>query len=138
MRGTRLTDRQRIVKVFGVWALSLAVLFGSPALSLAERPQIPVATYCGCTCWYSGAGGKTESKGVTFTTGRSCSIYSGQTCYCNGQTCYWKYNAGASYKGELLGCKNTLPMIQGEPSAPIPPVGGVKPVTPGVQPPVAK
>jgi hypothetical protein len=35
MRAVPLTDRQRIVKLFVVWTLGLAVLFGSPAVSLA-------------------------------------------------------------------------------------------------------
>jgi hypothetical protein len=126
MREAPLTDRQRIVKGFVIGTLGLAVLFASPAVSLAERPQIPIVTYCGCTCWYSGAGGKTTSMQVTFTTDKSCSIYNRQTCYCDGQTCYPKYNAGARYKGELFGCKNTLPMKQAEPSANAP-AGGVKP-----------
>ena len=115
-----------IVKGFVVGTLGLAVLFGSPALSLAGPLPTPRVTFCGCTCWYWGAGGHTAHKGVTFTTDRSCSIYNRQTCYCDGQTCYSKYNSGAGYKGELLDCKNTPPMIQGEPPAPVPP-GVVKP-----------
>jgi len=112
--------------------LMLAALFGPPGVSSAGPPPIPVVTYCGCTCWYSGAGGKTTSMQATFTTDKSCSIYSGQTCYCDGQTCYPKYNAGARYKGALYDCKRTLPMKQAEPSAPVPP-GVVKPpvVPPG-------
>ena len=118
-----------IVKVFVVWTLGLTVLLGSAPVSSAA-PPIPVVTYCGCTCWYSGAGGKTQSKGVTFTTDRSCSIYNRQTWYCDGQRCYWKYNAGAWYKGELIGCKNTLPMKQVEPPAG---AGGVGPQVPPSQ-----
>jgi len=139
MRGAPLTDRWSVAKVFVVGTMGLAVVFASPALSLAERPQIPVVTYCGCTCWYSGAGGETQRKGVTFTTDKICSIYNGQTCYCDGQTCYSKYNAGAQYKGELQACKEIAPMIQGEPPTPVPP-RGVKPpvVAPGVQPPAAR
>lgn len=116
-----------IVKVFVVGTLGLAVLFASPMPSLAA-PPIPVVTYCGCTCWYSGAGGKTTSMQATFTTDKSCSIYNGQTCYCDGQTCYWKYNAGARYKGALYDCKRTLPMKQAEPPTNVPPTGtsGVK------------
>ncbi len=125
-----------IVKGFLIGALGLAVLFGVPAVSLAGPPPTPVATFCECTCWYSGAGGKAASKGVTFTTDRSCSIYNGQTCYCDGQTCYWKYNAGAWYKGELQACKKHIPpMMQGEPPAPVPP-GVVKP--PGGQGPAVR
>ncbi len=133
MKEAPLTDRQRIVKVFVVWTLGLAVLFGSLAVSSAGRPPIPVVKYCGCTCWYTGAGGKTTSMQVTFTTDKSCSIYNRQTCYCDGQTCYSKYNAGAWYKGELIGCKNTLPVKQAEPPA-NPPPGGTRPaVTPGMK-----
>lgn len=123
---------REIVKLFVVWTLGLAVLFGSPGVGFAQRPPISVAAYCECTCWYSGAGGNTTRMQVTFTTDKSCSIYSGQTCYCDGQTCYPKYNAGARYKGALYDCKRTLPMKQAEPSAPVPP-GGVKPpvVAPG-------
>ena len=83
------------MKVFVVWTLGLAVLLGSSAVSLAGPPPTPLATFCWCTCWYSGAGGKTTGAEVTFTTDRSCSMYNGQTCYCNGQTSYSKYNAGA-------------------------------------------
>ena len=127
------------VKVFVVWTLGLAVLFGSPAVSSAGPPPTARVTFCGCTCWYSGAGGKTESKGVTFTTDRSCSIYNGQTCYCNGQTCYPKYNEGAMYKGALYDCKSTSPLKRSEPPTKVPP-GGITPpvVAPGVQPPVAR
>src|SRR5712692_2896863 len=126
-----------IVKVFLAGTLGLAVLIGSPAVSVAA-PPIPVATFCGCTCWYSGAGGKTTSMQATFTTDKSCSIYSGQTCYCDGQTCYPKYNAGARYKGALYDCKRTLPMKQAEPPANVPPSGpgGVRP--PASQPPAAR
>jgi len=126
-----------IVKVFVVWTLGLTVLFGSPALSSAA-PPIAAVTYCGCTCWYSGAGGKTQSKGMTFTTDRSCSIYSGQTCYCDDQRCYREYNAAARYKGALYDCKSTPPLIQSEPPAPVPPGGVRPPVAPGVQPPAAR
>ena len=130
-----------IVKVFVVWTLGLAALFGSSGVSLAERPQIPVATFCGCTCWYSGAGWKTTSKGVTFTTDRSCSIYNGQTCFCDGQTCYLKYDGAARYKGALDDCKSS-PLSKAEPLPPTPPpgTGGVSPpvVAPGFQPPAAR
>ena len=128
------TDGRRIVNVFVVWTLGLVVLFGSPALSVAAPPT-PVATFCGCTCWYSGAGGKTLSKGVSFTTDRSCSIYNGQTCFCNDQTCYLKPDAGTRYKGAVTACKKTLPMKQAEPSANAP-TGGVKP--PAGQPPASR
>lgn len=118
------------VKVLVAWTLSMAALFGPPAVTLAGPSPTPHVTFCGCTCWYSGAGGKTTSMGVTFTTDRNCSsIYNRETCYCNGQTCYPKYNAGASYKGELIDCKNTLPMKQAEPAVTVPSTGtgGVKP-----------
>jgi hypothetical protein len=128
---------REIVKVFVAWILGLAVLFGSAAVSSAGPLLSPIATFCGCTCWYSGAGGKTTSMQATFTTDKSCSIYSGQTCYCDGQTCYPKYNAGARYKGALYDCKRTLPMKQAEPSAPVPP-GGVKPPVGPLAPPAAR
>ena len=126
-----------IVKVFVVWTLGLAVLFGSPALSSAAPPPIPVVTYCVCTCWYrwlSSTGWKSMGKGVTFTTNDSCSIYNRQKCFCDGQTCYSKDNAEARYKGELLGCKNTLLMKQAEPPVNAPPGGVRPPVTPDKSP----
>ncbi len=122
MREARLTDRQRIVKLFVVGTVGLAVLFGSSPVSVAQR-----ATICGCTCWYSGASGKVASEEVTFTTDRSCSIHNGQTWDC-------KDNAGALHKGSLAACKNITPAIQGE--SPPPGPGGVRPpVAPG-QPPI--
>ena len=114
-----LTDRQRTLKPFMVWTLGLAVLFGTSVVSSAQRPPIPVVTYCGCTCWYSGAGGKTQSKGVTFTSDKSCSVHSGRTCYL-------EYKKEARYKGLVQDCKKVSPVIQGEPPAKVPP-GGVKP-----------
>jgi hypothetical protein len=39
MREPPLIDRQGIVKHFMVWTLVLAVLFGSPAVSLALKPK---------------------------------------------------------------------------------------------------
>ena len=113
-----------IVKGFVMWTLGLAVLVGSPAVSSAAPPP-PVVPNCGCTCWWSVPDGKKE---VSFTTDRSCSIYKGQRCYCNDQTCYLKYNAGVKYSGYLEECKNTR-MKQAEPPAG---AGGVKPpITPG-------
>jgi len=112
-----LTRRQGIGKVLEVWALVLAVLFGLPAVSSGQRPPTPAVTYCGCTCWYSGPGGKTQSKGTTFTTDRSCTIYNHQTCYCDDQTCYLEYKTGSRYKGALYDCKTTLPPKLLEPPA---------------------
>ena len=118
MSGARLIDERRIVKVLGIGTLGLAVLFGLPGVSMAQRPPIPVVTYCGCTCWYSGAGGKTQSKGVTFTTDRSCNTYNHQTCFCNDQRCSLNQESGTRYKGALYDCKRTLPSVkQSEPPA---------------------
>lgn len=124
---------REIVKPFVAGTLGLAVLFGSAAVSWGQRPPIAVATYCGCTCWYSGAGGKTQSKGVTFTTDKSCNVRNGQTCFCDDQTCYLEFKREARYKGALYDCKRTLPSLkQSEPPTPVPP-SGVKPpvVAPG-------
>jgi hypothetical protein len=119
-----------IVKLFVVWTLGLAVLFASPAVSLAGPPPTPRVTFCGCTCVYylplEGGGFRSVVKGVTFATDRSCSIFNHQTCYCNGQTCYLKPNAGAGIKAELRACEESPPMIQGEPPANVLP-GGMKP-----------
>lgn len=104
-------------KVFVVGALGFAALFGSAADSLAQRPPIPIVTSCACTCWYSGAGGKTQSKGVTFASDKSCSVHSGRTCYCDDQTCSLEYKTGARYKGALYDCKSTSPLKQLEPPA---------------------
>jgi hypothetical protein len=112
MKQLPLTHRWIISKLWMIWTLGLAVLFGSPGISLAQRPPIPVATYCGCTCWYSGPGGKTQSKGVTFTSDKSCSVHSDRTCYCDDQTCYLEYKTGSRYKGALYDCKRTLPLKQ--------------------------
>ena len=126
-----------MVRGFVIWTLGLAMLFGSSAASSAA-PPIPVVTYCGCTCWYSGPGGKTATKGMTFTTDKSCSIYSGQTCYCDDQTCSLEPKEGARYKGALYDCKKTLPMKQIEPAPTVPQRGVKPPVAPGVQPPAAR
>jgi len=45
MRDAAMTDRQKIAKLFMVWTLGLAVLFGSPALSLAA-PKRAGGIYC--------------------------------------------------------------------------------------------
>ena len=103
-----------IVKGFVIGTLGLAVLFGSTAVSSAGRLPIAVATYCECTCWYSGG-----SVEVTFTTDQSCSIYERRTRNC-------KDKAGALHKGELRACKKVPGVIQGEPPAKVPP-GGVRP-----------
>ena len=123
-----------IVKVFVVWTLGLTVLFGSAAVSSAAPPTA-VVTYCGCTCWYSGAGGKTATKGVTFTSDKSCSVHSGRTCFCDDQTCYLEFNRQAMYKGALDDCKSTPLLKQSDPAAPVRPPG-VKP--PATQPPAAR
>jgi hypothetical protein len=121
-----LTDRQKTVKLFMGWTLGLAVLLGWAAVGSGQRPPIPVVTYCGCTCWYSGAGGKTETKGVTFTSDKSCTVHNGRTCYCDDRTCFLEYKTGARYKGLVGNCKKVPPVIQREPSPKVPP-GGVKP-----------
>ncbi len=122
MRHVPLTDRQKSAKLVVAWTLGLAILFGSAAVSLGQRPPIAVVSSCGCTCWYSGAGGKTQSKGVTFTTDKSCSVRNGQTCFCDDQTCYLEYKREARYKGALYDCKRTLPSLkQSEPSTTVPP-----------------
>lgn len=131
MREAPLSDRRRIAKGLVVWTLGLAVLIGLRAVSLAGPPLTPVATFCGCTCWYSGPGGKTQSKGVTFTTEKSCSVRNGQTCFCDDQTCYLEFKREARYKGALYDCKRTLPSLkQSEPSTTVPP-GQVKPPAAG-------
>lgn len=119
-----------IVRAFVVGTLGLVVLFGSAVVSSAGRPPIPVATYCGCTCWYSGPGGKTQSKGVTFTSDKSCSVRNGQTCFCDDQTCYLEVKRGSLYKGLLQTCKKVPPVIQGEPPAKVPPGGARPPIGP--------
>jgi hypothetical protein len=126
-----------MVRGFAVGTLGLAVLLGSPAVSSAGPPPAARVTFCGCTCWYSGAGGKTQSKGVTFTTDQSCSIYNHQTCYCDDQTCYLEAKTGVRYKGALYECKRTLPLKESEPPAPVPP-GGMKPPVAPVKPPAAR
>ena len=55
MREPPLTDRQRILKVFVVWTLGLAVLVGSPAISLARPKKARIV--CVCDCKYLTQGG---------------------------------------------------------------------------------
>ena len=54
-----------IVKGFVVWTLGLAVLFGSPAISLA-RLQILRHSECHCTCSYTDAQSKVHQGVFTF------------------------------------------------------------------------
>jgi len=103
-----------IMKGFVVGTLGLAVLFGSPGVSLAQRPPISVAAFCECTCWYTGG-----SVQVTFTADRNCGIYNRRTWTC-------KDKAGGLHKGELQACKRAPGVIQSEPPAKVPP-GSVRP-----------
>jgi hypothetical protein len=107
-----------IVRGFVVGTVGLAVLVGSPAVSLAQRPPTARVTLCECTCWYSGG-----SAEVTFTTDRSCSTYNRRTWNC-------KDKAGGLHKGELQACKRAPGVIQGEPPAKVPPGGARPPVGP--------
>ncbi len=51
---TRRRGMRAIVKGFVVWTLGLAVLFSSPAVSLAQlQPKLPRGPQCTCTCWYA-------------------------------------------------------------------------------------
>jgi hypothetical protein len=135
MKDASPTDRQRLVRVYVAGTLVLAVLLGWPAVSGAQRLPLAVVTFCECTCWYSGAGGKTANKRVTLTTDKSCNTYSGQTCYCDDTTCYAEYKTTARYKGALAECKSVSPMKQGEPSGTVLPRGQKRPA---VQPPVSR
>ena len=48
---TRRRAMRGIVKVFVMWTLGLAVLFGSSAVGLAQ-PKLARGPQCSCTCWY--------------------------------------------------------------------------------------
>ena len=68
-----------IVKVFVVWTLGLAVLFGSSAVSLAASKESRLGFTCTCAC---STGATTPGGWLTGLPGvdNSCSAYMGVTC----------------------------------------------------------
>ena len=82
MRQPSLTDRRKIMKVFVVWTLALAVLVGSPSLSFAEPKG--ANAICRCTCTYRGDDGKMHSQ-ITELSGNGLScVINPNTNHCTG------------------------------------------------------
>ena len=121
MREPPLIGRQSIVKVFVVWTLGLAVLFGSPPLSFAG-PKLLRPPGCQCTCWYADAGG-TMKEGKTFVPRPNETSCTPLLVRGRGVPC--KDRAGKEYLGtRWANCKF---------------IGGMTlPVAPGVQPPASR
>ncbi len=113
---TRRRAMRGIVNVFVVWTLGLAVLFGSPAVSLAQ-PKIQRFTECKGTCWYAGARGyelgvftfRPEKPNDTSCTFVAVDIY--VPC---------KDNAGVVHPGTSFGDCKLIPGM-------VPRIGLVKP-----------
>ena len=96
-----------IVKGFLVGTLGLAVLLGSPALTLA-KPKIITAgkTYCMCRCYSEQA----TPKDVFWERDKACSSSEGKACRIR-----WGNNW---YSGKLVGCWECVGDTDGGCSAP--------------------
>jgi hypothetical protein len=92
-----------IVKGFVVGTLGLAVLFGSPAVSLAQPKLAPRHAECQCRCSYAGA--KRNELGVaTFPASPNSTICVWDPLNLPVQSC--KDNAGKVHQvAGLLDCK---------------------------------
>lgn len=86
-----------IVKVFVVETLSLAMLVGTAAVSVALPPEFST-THCKCSCMDSNGSGKELTWAMT------------TNCMSNGKNCTYTVDGGKTFTpGKLRNCQKCLP-----------------------------